>query len=192
MAIGPLQFVFLGVRTDEQRAEVGKRLRAAADRGTIRVIDIAYATKREDGTFTPVTEQSSMTDEEKKQLGATVGALLGMGFGGYYGGKEGAKEGAKAGAQIGAQGGTGTVAAFAQEEFGESVDDVREHLREVAADLPVGATCGVALIEHRWMVDLRDQLLKNGVVILGSGLIRPRSLVMFGADMAGLQQASAS
>jgi len=191
-AIGPLQFVFLGVRGEEQRTAVGKALRTLADRGAIRVIDIAYATKKEDGTFSAVQQQSSLTDQERQQFGATVGALLGAGFGGYYGGKAGAEEGAQSGAAIGAQGGTGAVAAFAEEEFGESVDDVRAHLREIAADLPVGTTCGVALIEHSWMLELRDQLQKNGIAVLGSGLIRPRSLVMLGADMAAAQQASAS
>ena len=192
MALGPLQFVFLGVRGEEQRSEVAKALRSLSDRGAIRVVDIAYTTKRDDGTFAPVQEQSSMTDQERQQLGGAIGALVGMGYGGYYGGKEGAKAGAKAGAQIGAQGGDGTVASFAQEEYGDSVDEVREHIRELAKDVPVGATCAVALIEHRWMLEFKDQLQKAGIAILGSGLIRPRSLAMLGADIAAAQQASAS
>jgi len=192
MPLGPLQFVFLGVRSEEQRSEVAKALRSLSDRGAIRVVDIAYTTKRDDGTFAPVQEQSSMTDQERQQLGGAIGALVGMGYGGYYGGKEGAKAGAKAGAQIGAQGGEGIVASFAQEEYGISVDEVRDHIRELAKDVPVGATCAVALIEHRWMLEFKDQLAKAGIVILGSGLIRPRSLAMLGADLAAAQQASAS
>src|SRR5215831_4302177 len=155
--VGPLQFVFLGVRGDEQRSEVAKALRSLNDRGTIRVIDIAYTTKQPDGTFTPVQEQSTMTEQERQQLGSAVGALVGMGYGGYFGGKEGAKQGAKTGAQIGAQGGDGVVAFFAQEDFGVSVEEVREHIRELAADVPPGATCAIVLIEHRWMLELKDQ-----------------------------------
>jgi hypothetical protein len=191
VAVGPLQFVFLGTRGDEQIAEVKKSLRALSERGAIRVLDIGYATKQDDGTFTPVQEYTTMTDQERQQVGATVGALVGMGFGGYYGGREGAKQGAKVGAQIGSQGGDGTVAAFAQQEFGESVDDVRQHIRELAADVPVGATCAIALIEHRWMLDMKDQLAKMGIVILGSGLIRARSLVLLGNQIAAAQQAAA-
>jgi len=190
VAVGPLQFVFLGARGDEQVTEVKKALRTLSERGAIRVLDIGYATKQDDGTFTPVQEYTTMTDQERQQVGTAVGALVGMGFGGYYGGREGAKQGAKVGAQIGAQGGDGTVAAFAQEEFGESVDDVRQHIRELAADVPAGATCAIALIEHRWMLDLKDQLAKAGIVILGSGLIRARSLVMLGANIAAAQQAT--
>lgn len=190
MAVGPLQFVFLGMRGDEQRSEVTKALRTLSDRGAIRVLDIAYTTKQDDGTFTPVQESSSMSDQERQQLGTAVGALVGMGYGGYFGGKEGAKQGARVGAQIGAQGGDGTVIAFAQEEFGESVDEVRNHIRELAADVPVGSTCAIALIEHRWMLDLKDQLDRAGIVVLGSGLIRPRSLAMLGAHIAAAQQAA--
>jgi hypothetical protein len=192
MPLGPLQFVFLGVRNDEQRTEVGKALRALSERGAIRVVDIAYTTKQPDGTFTPVQEQSSMTEQERQQFGAAVGALVGMGFGGYYGGKEGAKQGARMGAQTGYQGGDGMVATFAQEEYGLSVDEVREHIRELAKDVPVGATCAIALIEHRWMLELKDRLQNASITVLGSGLIRPRSLVMLGADMAAAQQANAS
>ncbi len=191
MTVGPLQFVFLGVRGDEQRAEAAKALRTLSERGAIRVLDIAYTTKQEDGTFSPVQERTSMTDQERQQFGAAVGALVGMGYGGYYGGKEGAKQGAKVGAQLGAQGGDGVIASFAQQEYGESVDEVREDIRELAKDVPVGATCAIALIEHRWMLDLKEQLLKAGIAILGSGLIRPRSLVMLGADIAAAQQANA-
>lgn len=189
-AVGPLQFVFLGARGDEQVNEVRKTLRSLSERGAIRVLDVAYATKQDDGTFTPIQEYSTMTDQERQQLGTAVGALVGMGYGGYYGGKEGAKQGAKLGAQIGAQGGDGAVASFAQEEFGESVDEVREHIRELATDVPVGSTCAIALIEHRWMLEFKDQLAKMGIVILGSGLIRPRSLVMLGAHIAAAQQAT--
>ena len=191
MPVGPLQFVFLGVRGDEQRGEVTRALRALSDRGAIRVLDIAYATKQDDGTFTPAQEYTTLTDQERQQLGTAVGALIGIGYGYAYGGKEGAKQGARVGAQIGAQGGDGVVATFAQEEFGESVDQIREHLRELAADVPVGATCAIALIEHRWMLELKDQLEKAGIVILGSGLIRPRSLMMLGEHIAAAQQATA-
>jgi uncharacterized membrane protein len=188
MAVAPLQFVFLGLRGEEQRSEVTKTLRSLSDRGAIRVLDIAYMTKQEDGTFTPVQEYTTMTDQERQQLGTAVGALVGLGYGGLYGGKPGAKMGAQVGAQMGAE---GVVASFAQEDFGESVQDVRDHIRDLAADVPPGATCAIALIEHRWMLDIKDQLQRAGITVLGSGMIRPRSLVMLGATIAAAQQTAA-
>jgi len=80
---------------------------------------------------------------------------------------------------------------FAEREFGESVQEIREHLKDLAADLPTGAGCAIALIEHRWMSQLRDDLRKLGVVVLGTGMIRPRSLVMLGAAMHTAEEARA-
>jgi uncharacterized membrane protein len=192
MTVAPLQIVFLGLRGEEQRSEVTKALRTLSDRGAIRVLDIAYATKQEDGTFTPIQQYSTMTDQERQQVGTVVGALVGLGYGGFYGGKEGAKQGARMGAEIGTQmAGDGVVASFAQEDFGESVEEVRDHIRELAADVPPGATTAIALVEHRWMLELKDQLQKAGIVVLGSGMIRPRSLVMLGSLIATAQQATA-
>lgn len=192
MAIAPLQIVFLGLRGEEQRSEVTKALRDLSNRGAIRVLDIAYMTKQEDGSFMPTQDYSTLSDQERQQLGTAVGALVGLGYGGVYGGREGARQGAKVGAQIGAQGGDGVVAFFAQEDFGVSVEEVRDHIRELAADVPPGATCAIALIEHRWMLELKDQLQRAGIVVMGSGMIRPRSLVMLGAHLAKAEQAAAA
>ncbi len=51
--------------------------------------------------------------------------------------------------------------------------EIREHLRDSAQDLPTGATCASALIEHRGMPQVKDELRKCGIVALGSGMIRP-------------------
>ena len=186
MTLGPLQLVFLGLRGDKQRDEVSKALQKLGDRGTIRIVDIAFATKQQDGTFTPVQEYTSMTDPELQQLGTTVGALVGWG---YVAG--GGKAGTPISTQGGAQGGDGGVGSFAQEDFGESVQEVRDHIRELAKDVPPGATCAFALIEHLWMPALKDQLQKAGIVVIASALIRPRSLALLGAQIAQDEQASA-
>src|SRR5260370_37798863 len=60
MAVAPLQFVFLGLRGEEQRSEGTKTLRSLSDRGAIRGLDIAYITKQEDGTFTSAHEYTTM------------------------------------------------------------------------------------------------------------------------------------
>src|SRR5260370_28062979 len=99
MAVAPLQFVFLGLRGDEQRSEVTKTLRSLSDRGAIRVLDIAYMTKQEDRTFTPAQEYTTMTDQERQQLGPAVRGLGGLGYGGRDGGEPGPEQGARAGRQ---------------------------------------------------------------------------------------------
>ncbi len=92
--MGPLQYVFLSVRGQEQQDAVVRTLRTLSERGAIRIVDVVYATKKEDGTIVPGRE-TSLTDEECKRYGAIAGALIGFGYGGM--------EGARAGAEFGMQ-----------------------------------------------------------------------------------------
>jgi hypothetical protein len=174
--MGPLQYVFLGVRGQEQQQAVVRTLRALSERGAIRVVDVVYATKKDDGSIVPGT-WTSLTDEERKNFGAIAGALVGFGYGGL--------DGAKAGAELGAE---RAETPFAEREFGESVQEVRQELKDLAEDLPTGAGCCIALIEHRWMPQLRDDLRRQGIVVLGTGMIRPRSLVMLGARLHAYEE----
>ena len=175
--MGPLQYVFLGVSGQEQQEAVIRALRGLSERGAIRVVDVAYATKKDDGSLVPGT-WTSLSDEERKKFGAIAGALVGFG----YGGMDGARVGAEWGIER-------AETPFSEREFGESVQEVREHLKDLAADLPTGAGGCIALIEHRWMPQLRDDLLNQGIVVLGTGLIRPRSLVMLGAKLHAYEEA---
>jgi hypothetical protein len=178
MALGPLQFVVLGVRGEEQQTAVVKTLRNLSERGTIRVIDVAYATKQDDGTWVPA-RVTGLSDEERKRFGTVAGALIGFGYGGI--------EGAKAGAEyVFTQDGF----TLSERDYGENLQEIKEHLRDIGQDLPTGATCAIALIEHQWMLKFKDELRKQGILVLGSGLIRPRSLVMLGRELAEAEQAT--
>ncbi len=174
MAIGPLQFLVIGARTDQQQGDIAKELRTLVGKGAIRVIDLAYVTKKEDGTLTSV-RASGLTDEERRRFGAVVGGLIGLGAAGV--------EGARTGAEMGA-------AAYIEKNFGLSVEEFRQQLYDVAQDMPPGTAFAIALIEHHWLVNLRDALRKNGTVILAQGLVRPASLVMFGSELAAAEQAA--
>jgi uncharacterized membrane protein len=181
MALGPLQFVVLGVRGEEQQQAALKSLRNLSQRGAIRVIDVAYATKQEDGTWVPA-RVSGLTEEERKRFGAVAGALIGFG----YGGGVGAVEGGRAGAEYMT---TGDGLTLSQRDYGENLQEIKEHLRDIGQDLPTGATVAVALIEHQWMPKFREELRNNGILVLGSGMIRPRSLVALGRELAEVEQA---
>jgi hypothetical protein len=179
MTLGPLQYVFIGMRGQEQQNKVVSKLKSLSDKGAIRVLDVVYAVKKEDGNIERGT-WTSLSDEERKKFGAIAGALIGYGYAG--------PDGARAGAELGLE---RAETPFAEREFGESVQEIREHLRDEAADLPVGAACCIALIEHQWMPQLRDELRKDGIVVLGTGMIRPRSLVMLGATLRAREESQA-
>jgi hypothetical protein len=177
MTLGPLQFVVLGLRGEEQQKTAAQVLRNLTERGSIRVIDLLYVTKQDDGSWVPA-RATSLTDEERKRFGMVAGALIGLGYGGI--------DGAKAGADYMA---TLEGDMFADRVYGENLQEIREHLRDIAQDLPTGATCAIALIDHQWMVKFKDELRKNGIIMLASGMIRPRSLVMLGKELAEVEQA---
>jgi hypothetical protein len=178
MTFGPLQFVVLGVRGEEQQQAVAKTLRTLSERGAIRVIDMLYTTKQADGTWVP-TRASGLTEDERKRFGALARALIGYGDAGLEGARAGTEQ-----ANV-----SDLITTFSDRDYGENLQEIKEHLRDIGQDLPTGATVALALIEHRWMPQMKDELRKQGILVLGSGLIRPRSLVMLGRELAEAEQA---
>lgn len=174
MALGPIQFIVFGVRTEDQQKEVVRQVRSASERGNVRLIDLAYIRKSEDGTLQH-GRMSGLSEEEQRRFGTVARALIGMGA---------VTEFARSGGEIG-------TGAFADQEFGESVQEIKDRIYDVAQDLPPGAACAIALIEHRWMLELKENMQKQGVVILAQGMVRPRSLLMLGAELQAAEQAAA-
>ena len=172
MAVGPIQYIVFGVRTEDQQKEVVRQLRTASERGNIRLIDLAYIRKAEDGTLQH-GRFSGLSEEEQRKFGTVARVLIGMGAAVEY-------------ARTGGEFGTG---AFADQDFGESAQEIKERIYEAAQDLPPGAACAIALIEHRWVLELKENVQKQGVVILTQGLVRPRSLMMLGAELQAAEQA---
>jgi hypothetical protein len=171
--LGPIQYIVFGVRTEEQQKEVVQRLRALSERGTIRLIDLAYIRKAEDGTLQH-GRMSGLSEEEQRRFGTVARMLIGMGA---------AIEYVRGGGEIG-------TGAFLDQDFGESVQEIKERIYEAAQDLPIGTACAIALVEHRWIQELRENMQSRGVVILTQGLVRPRSLLMLGAELQQAEQAA--
>ena len=171
--VGPIQYIVFGVRTEDQQKEVVQRLRSASERGNIRLIDLAYIRKAEDGTLQH-GRLSGLSEEEQRRFGTVARALVGIGA---------AVEYHRAGGKFG-------MGAFADHDFGESAQEIKERIYEAAQDLPPGAACAIALIEHRWLLEMKDQLQDKGVAILTQGMVRPRSLVMLGAELQAAEQAA--
>ncbi len=173
MAIGgPIQYMVFGVRTEEQQKEIVQRMRALSEKGAIRLIDLAYIRKDQDGTLQH-GRMSGLSEEEQQKFGTVARILVGMGA---------ALEYKRAGGEFGG-------GAFADQDFGESIQEIKERIYDAAQDLPPGAACAIALIEHRWVLELKENLQQKGVVILTQGLVRPRALIMLGAELQAAEQA---
>ena len=78
MAIGPIQYIVFGVRTEDQQKELVQRMRAISERGNVRLIDLAYIRKAEDGSLQQ-GHMSGLSEEEQRKFGTVARALIGMG-----------------------------------------------------------------------------------------------------------------
>ena len=163
MAIGPVQMLVVGFEDPDFRGEILEELTRLKDADIIRLIDLAVVRKDDEGNIETL-HTSDLSDDEALEFGATVGALIGLGAAG--------EEGAEAGAMAGAE-------ALAD---GQVFDD--ENVFYVADAIPNGTAAGVALIEHRWAIPLRDAIARAGGLPLLDEWIHATDLIAVGLATA--------
>jgi uncharacterized membrane protein len=164
MEFGPVQMLVVGFEHGKFEGEILAELKRLRDLDIIRLVDLLFVTKGEDGEMA-AAELSDLSQEESMEFGALAGALVGLGAGG----EEGAEEGAVRGAAAMEDG-----RAFSEEE-----------VWFVADAIPPGTSAGIALIEHRWAIPLREAIERAGGEPLADEWIHPTDLVAAGAEAAG-------
>jgi uncharacterized membrane protein len=159
MAIGPVQMLIVGFDEPKFKGEVLEELKRLKDEDIIRLIDLAVVRKDDEGNIETL-HTSDLSEDEAMEFGAYVGALIGLGAAG--------EEGAEAGALAGAE-------ALADQQV---FDD--DQVWYVADAIPNGTAAGVALIEHRWAIPLRDAIARAGGIPLADEWIHATDLVAIG------------
>jgi uncharacterized membrane protein len=159
MAIGPVQMLIVGFDEPKFKGEVLEELKRLKDADIIRLIDLAVVRKDDEGNIETL-HTSDLSEDEAMEFGAYVGALIGLGAAG--------EEGAEAGALAGAE-------ALADQQV---FDD--DQVWYVADAIPNGTAAGVALIEHRWAIPLRDAIARAGGIPLADEWIHATDLVAIG------------
>jgi uncharacterized membrane protein len=159
MAIGPVQMLIVGFDEPKFKGEVLEELKRLKDADIIRLIDLAVVRKDDEGNIETL-HTSDLSEDEAMEFGAYVGALIGLGAAG--------EEGAEAGAVAGAE-------ALADQQV---FDD--DQVWYVADAIPNGTAAGVALIEHRWAIPLRDAIARAGGIPLADEWIHATDLVAIG------------
>jgi uncharacterized membrane protein len=163
MEIGPVQMLVVGFEDGKFEGEILAELRRLREHDIIRMVDLLFVTKDEQGDVVKV-EHSDLTQEEAIEFGALAGALLGLGADG--------EEGVEAGAEAGA----------AAAEDGSILDG--DDVWYLADAIPPGASAAIALIEHRWAIPLRDAIQDAGGHALADTWVHPQDLVAIGAAAA--------
>ena len=155
MTMGPVQLLVVGVAGDESTGEILTELERLRENELVRLIDLLFVRKDEDGTVERLL-LSDLSPEEAEAFGAIVGALIGFG-----------EDGAELGAREGA----------AALEDGHVLDD---EIWFVDDAIPNGTAAALALLEHRWAIPLRDSIRRAGGFHLADAWIHPADLVDIG------------
>ena len=172
MAIGPVQLLVLGFEHPTFGGSIVKELSRLRDDGLVRVIDALVVHK--DSTGEVSTRQfSDLNLEEAEEFGALVGGLIGLGAAGEEGARAGAEEGAAAVADSGGH-------ALEVGEAWDVLDDIRE---DTAA--------AILLLEHTWLIPLRDRIVDEGGIPLGDTWVHPTDLVAIGLQAADESEVAA-
>jgi uncharacterized membrane protein len=146
MAIGPVQMLVVGFDGPEFKGEILEELKRLKEADIVRVIDLLVIYKDDEGKVETL-HSSDLDQGEAMEFGAVAGALIGLGAAG----EEGAEAGAIAGAEA--------------MEDGQVFDE--DQVWYAADAIPNGTAAGIALIEHRWAIPLRDAIVRaNGIPLI--------------------------
>jgi uncharacterized membrane protein len=159
---GPMQILVVGFEHPNFTGEILEELRSLREHDVIRMVDLLFVTKDENGDVGAL-ETSDLTADEATELGALAGALLGLGAGGL----EGAEIGALAGAEAAAEGDT----------------PLGDEVWYVADTIPPGSSAAIAIIEHRWAIGLRGAIERAGGLALADEWLHPEDLLALGEHL---------
>jgi hypothetical protein len=154
--IGPVQLLVVGFHQPDFRGEVLAELQSLKERDVVRVIDILLVHKDADGVLA-VRQVSDLSEGEAQELGELVKALVGLG-------------------EIAGGDPEGAARLWAQEGGGLG----EEELLDVLAEVPPDTAVGIALLEHRWAVPLRDAIVAAGGFPIVDTWVHPRDLIEVG------------
>ena len=158
--IGPVQLVAVGFGPDANyEGAVMAELVRLERSGTVRLLDLLFVQKEEDGDLAAL-------DYQGEDLGAIIGALLGFEF----------------------EGDDGPAPADAPEQahaFGLTQDQIQG----IAASLEPGHAAGLMLIEHVWARDLKRVIRDAGGIPLGEGFLTPETAAMVAAELLAMSTA---
>jgi uncharacterized membrane protein len=163
MAVGPIQLIALTFEDFEPTGEILPALQSAMKSGAIRLVDLQFVGKDDQGNLTSM-EMSGLSGEETLEFGAVIGGLIGAGVAGAEGAMAGSLEGA-------------LIAA--EHNYGLSADE----LISVSDKIKPGAAAALLMIEHTWAIDFRDAVTRAGGQMAVQGFLTPDALFLVGAEL---------
>lgn len=170
MTIGPLQIVLIELADESLTLPVSKELKAVREKGIIRLVDMLYIHRDEDGTIY-TKEISDLTKTEKAEYGAVLRGLVGL---------ETARR---------QEGDVSEIAQsfqVTQNDFGLSADQVQR----LADNVKPGGSAMLALYEHLWAIPLKEAIIDAGGEVIASGIVNPDAMAVGGATLEDALEAA--
>ena len=162
---GPVQILVVGFADERFAGQVLPELRRLRERGAVRLLDLLFVSKDEDGNVTTM-DVPDLSKDELTELGAIAGALVGFG-----------------------PRGEADVPVAKRSEIGELAGVARSRRSQtwvVTDAIPPGTSAAVALIEHRWAIPLRGAIAGAGGFALADSWVHPADLMASGAAVSRL------
>jgi uncharacterized membrane protein len=157
---------------DEQiTGPISQELRAARQKGVIRLIDMLYVTKDLEGNLRS-KEVSDLSPAEKAEFGVVLQGLFGMRA--AYQSEADMDEVSEA------------LSTTQSEDFGFS----DTHMQEIAEQVPAGGSAMLALFEHTWAVGLKEAIINAGGETVVHEFISPEGLKMGGTKLQDAVEAA--
>jgi uncharacterized membrane protein len=171
MTIGPLHILVVNLPDEQLTLPISQELRAARQKGVIRLIDMLYATKDMEGNLRS-KELSDLSAAEKEEFGVVLQGLFGMRV--AYQSEADIDEVSEA------------LSTSQSEDFGFS----DTHLQEIAEQVPPGGSAMLAMFEHTWAVGLKEAILNAGGETIVHQFLSPEALELGGTKLTDAVEAA--
>ena len=149
----PIQVIIAAFKEEETADEALKALKAAKKERLIGIQDAAVIRRDEDNKL-HIKETADMGGGKGAAIGGVLGGVIGL-----IGGPAGVVLGGAAGAAVG-----GLTAKL----FDAGISD--ERLEEIGSALKPGTSAIIAIIEHKWVAEVEQELAQAGADVLTEAL----------------------
>lgn len=168
--MAPIQMFVFGFEDAEQfTPAIIQELESLQKRGLIRLIDLLYVERLDDGSLV-TNEMSGLTPGEVEEFGGLLNQLLGV---------------------------SGTPSEDAPRPSGSSQENeelfygiAREDMAGVIDEIPPGAAAVMALFEHSWAFDIRNKIRRATGFPIAQGFLTPELFMLVGEEVRLMHEAA--
>ena len=166
--IGPIQLIVVGFESNQRfRGNIMRELNKTRVKGVIRLLDLLFVLKDQQGNISAFQE-TGLSREEEAEYGALINQMMGL-------------------TTADEQAGTASaILGLAEHEYGLTAEDV-EH---VAERIEPGTSAALLLIEHVWAADLKTAIGQAGGRMVAQGFLTPAAMLMVGKELEVMAEAA--